>query len=595
MLDIHKSRSNMNEQEWYRGEAINPLRLLQSNLQCEGAFYYHKIRRYKMGYQKYKPYPQVDLKNRQWPDKIIEKAPIWCSVDLRDGNQALPTPMGTKKKLEYFKLLSDMGFKEIEIAFPSASQTDYDFTRTLIDNGLVLDDMTVQVLTQSREHLIRKTYEALEGYKQAIVHFYLSTSTEQRRVVFKKSKQEMTAMAVEAAKLVKNLSADADTDIRFEFSPESFTGTEMDYALEVCEEVTNIIQPTKDKKLIINIPATVEMSTPNVFADQIEWFASHMSAREETLISIHSHNDRGTGVASTELAVLAGADRVEGTLFGGGERTGNADILTLAMNLYSRGIDPELNITDINHIKKVFEECTEMRVPERHPYAGELVYTAFSGSHQDAIRKGLKAYEAEETGFWEVPYLPIDPADIGRQYEPIIRINSQSGKGGIAYIMEQDFGYQLPKPMHPEFAKIVQKETDDLGRELAPKEIMEKFKNTYFDVKEKVELNGYSIKSDNGNVSVEANIIVDGIEKRISGNGNGPISAFYHALTSIGFDNIDFKTYEEHALSSGEDAEAVAYIELLSGQEVIWGVGQDKNTTTASYKAILCAVNRQSA
>ncbi len=546
-----------------------------------------------MGFEKYKPYPKVDLPNRKWPDNDITKAPIWCSVDLRDGNQALPTPMGTQKKLEYFKLLSDMGFKEIEISFPSASQTDYDFTRTLIEKGYVLDDMTVQVLTQSREHLIRRTYEALEGYKQAIVHFYLSTSTEQRRVVFGKSKEEMVKMAVEAAKLVKDLSKDSDTDIRFEFSPESFTGTEIDYALEVCEEVTNIIQPTKEKQLIINIPATVEMSTPNIFADQIEWFANNMSAREETLISIHSHNDRGTGVASTELAVLAGADRVEGTLFGGGERTGNADILTLAMNMYSRGVDPELKIDDMNHIKEVFEKCTEMYVPPRHPYAGELVYTAFSGSHQDAIRKGLKAWNAEETKFWEVPYLPIDPADIGRQYEPIIRINSQSGKGGIAYIMEQEFGYQLPKPMHPEFAKVVQVETDKVGRELAPNEIMEQFTKTYFDVKEDISLKSYSIQSTNGDVEVSAVISINGDEKEIKGKGNGPISAFYHALTSVGYKNINFGNYKEHALSSGEDAEAVAYIELISGENVIWGVGQDKNTTTASFKAILCAINRQ--
>ncbi len=547
-----------------------------------------------MGYKKYKPYPKVDLPQRTWPDKQITAAPTWCSVDLRDGNQALPTPMGAKKKLEYFKLLADMGFKEIETAFPSASQTDYDFMRTLLASGMVHDDMVIQVLTQSREHLIRKTYEALEGYKQAIVHFYLSTSTEQRRVVFNKDKQGIIDMAVEAAKLVKDLSSDCDTDIRFEFSPESFTGTEIDYALQVCEEVTNIIQPTKDKKLIINIPATVEMSTPNIFADQIEWFCNHMSAREETIISIHAHNDRGTGVASTELAILAGADRVEGTLFGGGERTGNADILTLAMNMYSRGVDPELEISDINHIKEVFEWCTEMQVPPRHPYAGELVYTAFSGSHQDAIRKGLKAYEAEETEFWEVPYLPIDPADIGRQYEPIIRINSQSGKGGIAYIMEQDYGYQLPKPMHPEFAKVVQQQTDEVGRELKPAEIMAKFKETYFDVEEKVSLNKYSIQSTNGDVNVEAEVVVKGAPKKIQGNGNGPISAFYHALTSVGFEGISFGNYKEHALSSGEDAEAVAYIELKSGGKVIWGVGQDKNTTTASFKAILCAVNRQS-
>lgn len=548
-----------------------------------------------MGYQKYKPYPTVDLQKRTWPDNIITKAPIWCSVDLRDGNQALPTPMGTKKKLAYFKLLSDMGFKEIETAFPSASETDFNFMRTLLESGMVKEDMTIQVLTQSREHLIRKTYEALDGYKKAIMHFYLSTSTEQRRVVFKKSKKEMIAMAVESAKLVKELSKDVETDIRFEFSPESFTGTEMDFALEVCEEVTNIIQPTKARKIIINIPATVEMSTPNVFADQIEWFANNMSARDESLISIHAHNDRGTGVASTELAVLAGADRVEGTLFCNGERTGNADILTIAMNLYSRGVNPELNVSNVNHIKEVYESCTEMQVNQRHPYAGELVYTAFSGSHQDAIRKGLKAYKKEKSKHWEVPYLPIDPADIGRQYEPIIRINSQSGKGGIAFIMEQEFGYQLPKLMHPEFAKIVQKETDNVGRELQPKEIMEQFRKAYFDIKQTMMLSDYTIKSTEENVEIEAHIKIDGKVKTITGQGSGPISAFFHALTAIGYNDFVFETYEEHALSSGEDAEAVSYIELISGKQIFWGVGQDKNTTRASFEAILCAINRQSA
>ncbi len=545
-----------------------------------------------MGYQKYRTYPTIDLPDRTWPNNIITKAPIWCSVDLRDGNQALPAPMGTKKKLAYFKLLADMGFKEIETAFPSASETDYNFLRTLLDSGMVKDDMTIQVLTQSREHLIRRTYEALEGYKKAIMHFYLSTSTAQREVVFRKSKKEMTAMAVDAAKLVYALSKDVDTDIRFEFSPESFTGTEMDFALEVCEEVLNILQPTKECRAIINIPATVEMSTPNVFADQIEWFICNMSARDETIISIHTHNDRGTGVAATELALLAGADRVEGTLFCNGERTGNADIITLAMNLYSRGVDPELVIDDMNHIKKVYEDCTEMHVNQRHPYAGELVYTAFSGSHQDAISKGLKAYTDSNAQYWDVPYLPIDPADIGRQYEPIIRINSQSGKGGVAFIMEQDFGYHLPKLMHPEFGRIIKKATDNTGRELAPKEIMEVFKKTYFEIEETISLIDYTIVSVSGNVLVEAKIMHNGENQTIKGTGNGPISAFFHALNKIGFKDIVFETYEEHALSSGVDAEAVCYIELINGKDVYFGVGQDKNTTTASFKAILSAINR---
>lgn len=546
-----------------------------------------------MGYQKYKPYETVDLPNRTWPTKTITKAPTWCSVDLRDGNQALPTPMDTKKKMIYFELLADMGFKEIETAFPSASETDFNFMRTLLESGMVGDDITVQVLTQSREHLIRKTYEALLGYRQAIVHFYLSISTAQRKVVFNKSKKEMIVMATDAAKLVYKLSKDIDTDIRFEFSPESFTGTEMDFALKVCEEVLNVLQPTKDKRVIINIPATVEMSTPNVFADRIEWFCNNMSARDEAIISLHAHNDRGTGVASTELGILAGADRVEGTLFCNGERTGNADILTLAMNLYSRGVDPKLKIDNINHIKQVYEECTLMQVNQRHPYAGELVYTAFSGSHQDAIRKGLKAYNENNDEFWDVPYLPINPADIGRQYEPIIRINSQSGKGGVAYIMEENFGYHLPKLMHPEFGRIIKAATDDLGRELAPKEIMEQFKKTYFDVKKIISLADYTIKSIDGNVEIEANIIKDGKNITINGEGNGPISAFFHALKAIGYESLVFETYEEHALSSGVDAVAVAYIELISGDDVYFGVGQNKNTTTASFEAILCAINRQ--
>lgn len=545
-----------------------------------------------MSYKKYKPYPTMDMPNRQWPSNVIEKAPIWCSVDLRDGNQSLPTPMDVEKKLEFFKLLKSMGLKEIETAFPSGSETEFEFMRRLLSDGLIDDDITVQVLTQSREHLIRRTYQSLEGYKKAIVHFYLSTSTQQRRVVFRKNKSEMIDMALDGARMVKNMAADSDTDIRFEFSPESFTGTEMDYALEICEEVLNVLQPTKDKKAIINLPATVEMTTPNVFADQIEWFCNNLSCRDNTLISIHAHNDRGTGVAATELAMLAGADRVEGTLFCNGERTGNADMLTIALNLYSRGIDPGLIINDINNIKNVYEKCTGMVVPERHPYAGELVYTAFSGSHQDAIRKGLKAYKKENPEFWEVPYLPIDPSDIGREYEPIIRINSQSGKGGIAFVMENDFGYQLPKAMHPEFASVVQLKTDDKGSELAPNEIMEVFQKEYFDVAETISLGDYTINSTDNAVSIMANLVVNGEKVAVNGNGNGPISAFFHAIEEIGYSNLNFETYEEHALSSGADAQAVSYIELIESEKAYFGVGKSRNTTTASLKAILCAINR---
>lgn len=545
-----------------------------------------------MSYKKYKPYPTMDMPNRQWPSNVIEKAPIWCSVDLRDGNQSLPTPMDVEKKLEFFKLLKSMGLKEIETAFPSGSETEFEFMRRLLSDGLIDDDITVQVLTQSREHLIRRTYQSLEGYKKAIVHFYLSTSTQQRRVVFRKNKSEMIDMALDGARMVKNMAADSDTDIRFEFSPESFTGTEMDYALEICEEVLNVLQPTKDKKAIINLPATVEMTTPNVFADQIEWFCNNLSCRDNILISIHAHNDRGTGVAATELAMLAGADRVEGTLFCNGERTGNADMLTIALNLYSRGIDPGLIINDINNIKNVYEKCTGMVVPERHPYAGELVYTAFSGSHQDAIRKGLKAYKKENPEFWEVPYLPIDPSDIGREYEPIIRINSQSGKGGIAFVMENDFGYQLPKAMHPEFASVVQLKTDDKGSELAPNEIMEVFQKEYFDVAETISLGDYTINSTDNAVSIMANLVVNGEKVAVNGNGNGPISAFFHAIEEIGYSNLNFETYEEHALSSGADAQAVSYIELIESEKAYFGVGKSRNTTTASLKAILCAINR---
>jgi len=423
-------------------------------------------------FSKYKKYPQMNFSERTWPSKTIDKAPIWCSVDLRDGNQALPLPMNVDQKKEMFNLLKKMGFKEIEVGFPSASETEYKFLRTLIDEDMISDDITIQVLTQARKHLIEKTFESLKGCKKAVVHFYNSTSVQQRKVVFNKSKQEIIDIAVEGAKLIKELASKyTDTDFTFEYSPESFTGTEMDYALEVCEAVIDVIDPTPDNKLIINLPATVEMSTPNIFADQVEWFIKNVKKRDSLIISVHTHNDRGTSVAASELAMLAGADRVEGTLFCNGERTGNVDILTIAMNLFSQGVNPELNIEDINEIVKTYEQCTGMKVHERHPYAGKWVYTAFSGSHQDAIRKGLKAYREENSKYWEVPYLPIDPADIAREYEPIIRINSQSGKGGVAFILEENYGLKLPKAMHPEISKPVQEKTDETGKELTPEEI----------------------------------------------------------------------------------------------------------------------------
>jgi len=442
-------------------------------------------------FMKYRKYPTMDMSDRTWPSKTIDKAPIWCSVDLRDGNQALPIPMGIQAKLKFFQLLVEMGYKEIEIGFPSASDTEFNFLRTLIEKGYIKDGVKVQVLVQAREHLIEKTFEALKGVKEAIVHVYNSTSTQQREVVFGKSKEEIKSIAVEGASLLQKYAAKyPETDFTFEYSAESFTGTEVDYALEVCNAVIGVWQPTPEKKCIINLPATVEMSTPNVYADQIEWFDRNIDRRDSVLISLHTHNDRGTGVAATELGLLAGADRVEGTLFGNGERTGNVDILNIAMNLFTQGIDPEVEIDEINKIISVYERSTGMRVHERHPYAGELVYTAFSGSHQDAIRKGLKANEANNT-YWDVPYLPIDPADIGRQYEPIIRINSQSGKGGVAFILEDEFGYKLPKAMHPEISLPVQRQTDATGKELTPSEIKDIFVSEFLETEGSLKLKSF--------------------------------------------------------------------------------------------------------
>ena len=546
-----------------------------------------------MSWTKYKKYPAMDFPERTWPNKTIEKAPIWCSVDLRDGNQALPIPMSVEKKLKMFNLLKTLGFKEIEAAFPSASNTDFRFVRTIIEKGFLDEDTVIQVLTQSREHLIRKTFEAIQGAPKAIVHLYNSTSEQQRRIVFKKDKAEIIGIALEGAKLIKELMRDSDSDIRLEYSPESFTGTEMDFALEICEAVLNVWQPTPEKKVIINLPATVEMATPNVYADQIEWFCRNISCRDSVIISLHAHNDRGTGVAATELGLLAGADRVEGTLFGNGERTGNVDIINLAMNLYSQGIDPGLNITNIDAVIKTYEECTDMRVHERHPYAGKLVFTAFSGSRQDAINKGFHYLREEKPQYWDVPYLPIDPSDIGRQYEAIIRINSQSGKGGVAFVMEHEFGYHLPKAMHPEFGEMIKQKSDSLGKELSPEEIMDVFRVNYLEAKGPIALVDYSVMSTGNVVSVDAELVVDGKTVKIAGKGNGPISAFFDALKQHGISKFRFEAYEEHALTSGADAEAVAYIQLANGGgRSLFGVGKDQNTTTASFRAIICALNR---
>ena len=555
-----------------------------------------------MNFKQYKPYPTVKLADRTWPSKTIEKAPIWCSVDLRDGNQALPIPMGIEKKLKMYDLLVKMGYKEIEVGFPSASKTEYAFLRELIESNRIPDDVAIQVLTPAREELIEKTFEALEGCKKAIVHLYNSTSTLQRKVVFQKSRKEIIDIALKGAYKIKELAEKSSIpDLIFEYSPESFTGTELEFALEICEEVLKVWQPIAKHKTIINLPATVEMATPNIYADQIEWFCRNLSNRENVIISLHAHNDRGTSIAATELALLAGADRVEGTLFGNGERTGNVDLLTLAMNLYSQGIDPKVHVDDIQEIIDVYEECTEMKVHERHPYAGELVYTAFSGSHQDAIKKGLDVYKDEKPEYWEVPYLPIDPADIGRKYEAIIRINSQSGKGGVAYILDAEFGFKLPKEMHPEFGMIIKEKTDVTGRELSPQEIYTIFEEEYLKADKPCELVSFENKLESHNsasneteVKVTAKLRYQGEIKSISGVGNGPIDAFFHALSHLDFPTYELVSYAEHALTIGSDSEAVAYIGLKNAKgHVFYGVGRDYNINIASMKAILNGMNRE--
>lgn len=550
-----------------------------------------------MQFTKYKKYPTMNFNDRTWPSQSIEAAPIWCSVDLRDGNQALPIPMSIDQKIQMFELLQDMGYKEIEIGFPSASDTEYNFLRALIERDLIREDVTVQVLTQSREHLIRKTFEALKGAKRAIVHVYNSTSVLQRKVVFQKNKEEIIEIAVEGAKLLKDLAKQYEgTDFIFEYSPESFTGTEIDYALEVCEAVIDVWNPTPSKKVIINIPATVEMSTPNIYADQVEWFGRNLKRRDCIVLSVHAHNDRGTSVAATELALLAGADRVEGTLFGNGERTGNVDILTLALNLYSQGIDPKIQVNDIDHIVRVYKRCTGMEVHERHPYAGELVFTAFSGSHQDAINKGLKIYQDEKPEHWEVPYLPIDPADLGRKYEAIIRINSQSGKGGIAYILEEEFGYKLPKAMHPAVSAPIQALSDSTGKELLPQQIFEIFQKEFVNIKTPYEVVRFTSSNegeDNGDVRIKAEIIDNGVKKIIEGIGNGPISAFFNGLQKLGLAKYKLISYDEHAISDGENAEAAAYIQLENeAGERRFGAGTDRNINKASIKAVISAINK---
>ena len=553
------------------------------------------------GCKKYIPFTPVSLPDRTWPDKKIEKAPVWCSVDLRDGNQALVTPMNLQEKLEYFKLLVELGFKEIEVGFPSASETEYEILRALIDGHYIPDDVTIQVLVQAREHLIRKTFEAVRGAKNVIIHFYNSTSTLQRKVVFKKDMQGIIDIAVAGAKLVRELT-EADTsgtNFRYEYSPESFSGTEMDFAVDICHQVMETLGATKENPVILNLPNTVEMCTPNTYADQIEYFCRHLPNREAAIISIHPHNDRGTGVACAELAMMAGAERVEGTLFGNGERTGNLDVVTVALNMYTQGVEPMLDFSRIDHVRDVYERCTKMHVPERWPYAGKLAFTAFSGSHQDAINKGHEYMRESKSPHWEIPYLPIDPADIGREYEPIIRINSQSGKGGAAFIMDHNYGYHLPKAMHPEFGAVVQLECDRTGRELTPDEVFGLFKREFLNIGAPYALSRAkfyeeAVAGSSANVTHFSGVLsVRGSFVQLEARGNGPIDAFFNALGQAGVEGYSFLSYSEHAISMGSDSQAVAYIQLRApGGRRIYGVGTEHNINFASVKGILSAINR---
>lgn len=550
-----------------------------------------------LNYKRYKRVPVVDLPDRQWVNNEIEKAPVWCSVDLRDGNQALIEPMIVEEKIEFFNLLVKLGFKEIEIGFPSASQLEYDFLRELVDRNLIPDDVTIQVLVQCREHLIERTFESLKGVKKAIVHIYNSTSVLQRDVVFNMEKQEIIDIAIEGTRLVEKYAKDFPGEIILEYSPESFTGTELDFSLEICEAVLKEWGASKDKKVIINLPATVEMNTPNVYADQIEWMSRHFSDREAVILSIHPHNDRGTAVAAAELALLAGCDRIEGTLFGNGERTGNVDLLNIAYNMFSQGINPELNIENVNEIIDVYERCTKIPVHIRHPYAGKLVFTAFSGSHQDAINKGVRAMKERNQSWWEVPYLPIDPMDVGREYEPIVRINSQSGKGGVAFVMDTYYGFKLPKGMHKEFADVIQAISEEQG-EVMPDQIMEEFKKNYLDQKEPYHFRKGKTEDlseeDKFNTQVQIWYTDNGAEKEFSAKGSGTIEAVQRGLQDVIGYPIKVLDYSQHALGEGTEAQAAAYIRLMNENTgaTTYGVGVSTNITRASIRAIFSAVNR---
>ena len=550
-----------------------------------------------MNYKRYQRVPVMNYPEREWPNKEIEKAPIWCSVDLRDGNQALVEPMVVEEKIEMFNMLVQMGFKEIEIGFPAASQIEFDFLRQLVERRLIPDDVTVQVLSQCRDHLLKRTFESIQGIPKAVVHIYNSTSTLQRDVVFHMDREEIKQIAIDGVDLVKKYMKDYDGKVILEYSPESFTGTEMDYALDICNAVQRAWGPTPDNKMIINLPSTVEMTTPNVFADQIEWMSKHLENRESIVLSVHPHNDRGTGVAAAELAMLAGADRVEGTLFGNGERTGNVDILTIAYNMFSQGIDPELEIGDIKKIAEVYERCTKMHIDPRHPYAGKLVFTAFSGSHQDAINKGMHALMERKSEIWQVPYLPIDPSDIGREYEPVVRINSQSGKGGVAFVMDSFFGFKLPRGMHKEFADVIQKIAEKQG-EVAPEQIMEEFRIEYLDRKEPYHFRKCKITDfESGDQFTTVAVVTysnHGETKQFEGVGNGPIDAVKRGLEEELGISIKVLDYSEHALTSGSGAQAASYIHLMDQKtgKVTYGVGISSNITRASLRGIFSAVNR---
>ncbi|HVW29830.1 MAG TPA: 2-isopropylmalate synthase [Polyangiaceae bacterium] len=549
----------------------------------------------RSSFQRYKPFPAIDLPNRTWPSRVIERAPSWCSVDLRDGNQALIEPMGFERKIRMFELLVAMGFKEIEVGFPAASNTEFDFIRRLIDERRIPEDVTIQVLTQAREDLIKRTMDSVRGARRAIVHLYNSTSTLQRRVVFGLDMAGIVGIAVRGARLIKELAATMpETDVVLEYSPESFTGTELPFAKEICEAVMDVWEPTPDRKIIVNLPATVEMATPNVYADQIEWFGRNVKNRESIVLSVHPHNDRGTAVAAAELAIMAGADRVEGTLFGNGERTGNVDVVTIALNLLSQGVDPELELDDIDAIAAVVKECNRLPIHPRHPYVGELVFTAFSGSHQDAIKKGLAAQKAAGVSTWEVPYLPIDPADLGRSYEAIIRINSQSGKGGLSYVMEESRGFRLPRKLSIEFSQSIQKAADETGLELSSEEIWNAFTREYLSRAGRFTLDAStSVSSAEGSACrITGKLLSDGSARGLSGVGNGPISAFVAAVGAALGVTITVSDYSEHALGEGAEASAVAYVEVRCGGHSTFGVGVHPSIVTASLDAVLSALNR---